>query len=176
MPRIPDREHRERRIGEQRIARADRVDQPIDETVDDEEAVEQLVVRVAAGQHAALAQLEDQQLATRRVVEVRGQRPNAGILVAERKARLALVRRDQVEALEVGDVAPAAGDLAVGDPETALGQRLDQFGMVRRLKMPWRKSLNTTASVGTFLIAPVISSSIWSEIERLSSVSTLSSR
>src|SRR4051812_50035863 len=86
------------------------------------------MVRIAARQHAALAQLEDEQPATRRIVEVRSQRTNAGILVAEGKARLALIGRDQIKALKVGDVAPAACDLAVRDPETALGQRLHQFG------------------------------------------------
>ena len=53
--RVPDREHRERCIGEQRIAGTNRIDQPIHETVDDEEAVERLMVRVAARQHAAFA-------------------------------------------------------------------------------------------------------------------------
>ena len=50
-------------------------------------------------------------------------------------------------------------------------------GMVRRLKMPWRKSLNTTASRLLGPDLPLASrSTISSEIERLSSVSTLSSR
>ena len=110
------RQHAQRRVGEQRVAGADRVDQAIDEAVDDEERV-----RAPGGRRA-------RQVSTPRrrasgsascicaaSIEARRQRPHAGILVAERKARLALVRRDQVEAAEVGDVAPAARDLAVGD-------------------------------------------------------------
>ena len=86
------------------------------------------MVGVAASEHAAFAELEDEQSATRRVKKVRGQRPNAGVLVAEGKTGLALIGRDQIKTLKVGDVAPTACDLAVRDPETALGQRLHQFG------------------------------------------------
>ena len=93
-------QHRQRRISQQRIAGADTVDQAFDKAVDDEERVERLMIAVAAGQHALVAELEDQRLALRRVVESSRQRPDAGILVAQRKPRLALVRRDQVEAVE----------------------------------------------------------------------------
>ena len=40
------RQHAQRRVGEQRVAGADGVDQAVDEAVDDEERVERLVVAV----------------------------------------------------------------------------------------------------------------------------------
>ena len=95
------RQHRQRRIGEQRVAGADRVDHASTKLSTTKKLSSDSCSLVAAGQHAALAELEDQQSCSRAcVVERRGQRPHAGILVAEREARLALVRRDQVEALE----------------------------------------------------------------------------
>ena len=45
MTSIAGRQHGKRRIGEQRVAGADRVDEPVDEAVDDEEAVERLMSR-----------------------------------------------------------------------------------------------------------------------------------
>ncbi len=49
----------------------------------------------------------------------------------------ALVRRDQVEALELEDVAPAAGHLAVGDAvDAGRNRRRSVRGIVPRLKMP----------------------------------------
>ena len=69
----------------------------------------------AAGEHAAIAELEDDGLALRLLVQVGGKRAHAGVLVGERKARFALVRRKQVETLEFENVAPAACHLAVGD-------------------------------------------------------------
>src|SRR6266571_7391996 len=84
------------------------------------------MISAAAGEHAALAELEHQRLAAGHVVERRGKRPDPGVLVAEREARLALVGRDEVEILEIGDVAPAARHLAVGDLEHLLRNRLDQ--------------------------------------------------
>ena len=87
------------------------------------------MVAVPAGQHALVAELEDQRLALRGVVELGRQRPDAGILVAQRKPRLALVRRDQIEAAEFGDIAPAARHLAVGDPVHAFaGSRRSASG------------------------------------------------
>ena len=49
-------------------------------------------------------------------------------------------------------------------------------GIVRRLNIPWRKSLNTTARAGVSRICLASCSTIASEIDRLSSVSTLSIR
>src|SRR3954471_3005164 len=86
------------------------------------------VISVAAGEHAALGQLEDQKLASCCVIDSRGKWPNAGVLVAECEPCLALVRRDEVEALKVGDVSPAAGNLAVRDTETTRWNRLHQLG------------------------------------------------
>ncbi len=63
------RQHGQRRIGQQRIAGADAVDQPVDEAVDDEERIERLMVAVLAGQHALVAEFQDQRLALRRVIE-----------------------------------------------------------------------------------------------------------
>ncbi len=120
-------QHGQRRIGQQRIAGAHRVDHPLDEAVDHEEAVERLVVarcwQVSTPRSPSLRISVLQSAAS---YSARRQRPDAGILVGEREARLALVRRDQVEALELGDVAPAAGDLAVGDLEHAVRDRRDQ--------------------------------------------------
>ena len=81
------------------------------------------MIAVPAREHAPVAELEDQRLALGRVVERRSERADAGILVAERKARLALVGRNKIETLEVGNVAPAARDLAVGHLVHALGNR-----------------------------------------------------
>ena len=61
-------------------------------------------------------------------MQLRSKRPHAGVLVGKRKARLALVGCDQVEALEIEDVAPPACNLAVGDPEGAGRQGADQLG------------------------------------------------
>src|SRR5262249_22379304 len=91
-------------------------------------AVMGFVVCAAAGEHAALGQLEDQKLAPCCVIDSRGQWPNAGILIAECEPRFALVRRDEVEALKIGDVSPPAGNLAAGDAGTTLGERLHQLG------------------------------------------------
>src|SRR3546814_18639301 len=44
-----------------------------------------------------------------------------GILIGKGEPRLALVRRDQVEPLELEDISPPAGDLAVGNPQGSLG-------------------------------------------------------
>src|SRR5262252_636277 len=125
--RVTDREHGKCSISEQRIAGTDRIDQPIDEAVDHKKAVMGFVVCTAAGEHAALAQLQDQKLAPGRVIDIGGEWPNAGILIAECEPRLALVRRDEVEALKIGDVAPAARNLAVGHAETTCRERLHQF-------------------------------------------------
>src|SRR4029079_19250819 len=54
------RQHAQRRVGEQRIASADAVDEAVDETVDDKERVERLVVTMPAGEHALVAELKDQ--------------------------------------------------------------------------------------------------------------------
>ena len=113
-------DHGERGIGEQRVAGADGVDHALDEAVDDEEGAQRVVLARPAGQHAAVAELEHEDAAGGEVVELRRERADAGILVGHREPRLALVGRDQVEALEVEDVAPAARHLAVGDAEGAL--------------------------------------------------------
>jgi hypothetical protein len=60
-----------------------------------------------------------------RIVQRGGERPDARVLVGQRKARFALVRRDQVETLEFGDVAPAARHLAVGH---LVAPRRDRLG------------------------------------------------
>src|SRR3546814_10506233 len=44
-----------------------------------------------------------------------------GILIGKGEPRLALVRRDQVEPLELEDISPSAGNLAVGNPQGSLG-------------------------------------------------------
>ena len=53
-------------------------------------------------------------------MDLRGQRPHAGVLVGQGEPRLPFVGGDEIEAFEVQDVAPAAGHLAVGDAEDAL--------------------------------------------------------
>src|SRR4029450_10691513 len=55
---------------------------------------------LAAGDEAALAELEDEIAAIGALVELLRERPHHAVLVAEREARLALVGRDHVEALE----------------------------------------------------------------------------
>ena len=80
----------ERRIGQQRIACADRIDEPVDEAVEHEEAVERLVFGAAAGQHAAVAQLEDQQSCTRPAsysAEASGRTPESWSPSAKRASR-----------------------------------------------------------------------------------------
>src|SRR5262249_7273075 len=74
---VTDREHGERSVSEQRVAGADRIHQPLHEAVDHEKAVMGFVVCAAAGEHAALGQLEDQKLAPCCVIDSRGQWPNA---------------------------------------------------------------------------------------------------
>ena len=113
-----------------------------------------LMVRVAARQHAALAQLEDEQPAARRIIEARSQRTNAGILVAEGKPRLALIGRDQIEALKSVMLPQRLATWLSATRKQPSGSACTSSGMVRRLKMPWRKSANTTASAGTFLDRP----------------------
>src|SRR6185437_10830725 len=56
------------------------------------------------------------------------QRTYAGVLIGEREARLALVRRQQIEAFEIENVAPAARYLAVGDAERARRDRVGEAG------------------------------------------------
>ena len=132
---------------------------------------------LAQVEHAAIAELQDQDLAVGLVVEPGGERADAGVLIAEREARLALVGRDQVEALEVGDVAPAAGDLAVGHLEDAARNRLDQ----RRDGAAVEDAVTEVAEDdgvgrGATALASMSWSTMASEIDRLSSVSTFSSR
>ncbi|CAB4699547.1 unannotated protein [freshwater metagenome] len=115
-------------IGQQRISGAHCIDDAINEGVDHEERVQRFVVAVEAGEHAALAEFEDQRLALGRIIQCRGQRANAGILIAEREARLPLVRRNQVEALEIDDVPPATGDLAIRDLEDVFRNGRHQAG------------------------------------------------
>ena len=79
-------QHCQRRIGEQRIARTDSVHEPIDEAIDDEEAIMRLVLDAAAGQHAAIAQLENEKFAVRLVVERRGEGTNSRILVRQARS------------------------------------------------------------------------------------------
>src|SRR5262249_44188105 len=95
--------------------------------VDDEETIQRFVIGIAACKHAALAQLEDEQLASRRIIEIRRERTNTRILIAESKTGLSLVRSDEIEALKVRYVSPAAGDLTVGNAEAGIGQCLHQL-------------------------------------------------
>jgi len=78
-------------------------------------------------------------------MQPRRQRPDARYPDRRARTSLALVRRDQIEALEFEILPPAAGDLAVPTVKAPCGMASIRCGMVRRLKMPWRKSLNTTA-------------------------------
>src|SRR5437764_1538398 len=64
----------------------------------------------------------------RRTVKVGSERANTGILIAESKTRLPLVRRDEIKILEVDNVAPTARYLTVGHPEAGRGQCLHEFG------------------------------------------------
>src|SRR5882672_2519185 len=130
------RELAERRVGEERIARADRVDDPLGEGIHHDVGIERLVFGAAAGQHPALAELENERLASRRIVQRRGERTHPGVLVAKSKPRLALVGGDQVEVLELGDVPPAARDLAVGDPEYSLRDRRYELGNSAAVEYP----------------------------------------
>src|SRR5215471_20845477 len=85
------------------------------------------VLDAAAGQHAPIAQLENEKLAVRLVVERRGEGANSRILVRKREPRLALVGRYQVETFELGDIAPATSNLAVGYAIAPIRNRLDEF-------------------------------------------------
>src|SRR5438105_15493177 len=73
------------------------------------------------GQRAALAQLQDEMTAARLLEQPQRERPDDGVLIAEREAGLALVRREQVEVRELQDVAPPVRDLAVGDTQGPAG-------------------------------------------------------
>jgi hypothetical protein len=85
------------------------------------------VVRTTACEHSSFTELEDEQPAARRIIKVGRERTNTGVLVAKCKPGLPLVRGDEIEALEVSDVAPTARHLTVGDTEAAIGQRLHQL-------------------------------------------------
>src|SRR5258706_14269700 len=110
------------------IARADRVDSALGEPSDNDVGIERLVLGAAASQHAALAQLQDERLAARGVIQCRGKRPHPGARVAEGKSRFALVGGDQVEIFEFGDVSPAARYLAVGNLEPPFRNGRYQLG------------------------------------------------
>src|SRR5437879_3762049 len=93
-----------------RFARTDRVYHAFGKRVDHNVGIERLVIGAAAGQHPALAELQDERLAACAVIQRGGERPHAGILVAEGESRFPLVRRDQVKILEYGDVSPARSE------------------------------------------------------------------
>src|SRR4030088_3122624 len=99
-------QHRKCRVCEQRVACPDGIDELVDKAVDHEIAVQRVVLLIATGQNAAFPELEDQELAARLVVDEGRKRANAGVLVANGETCLALVRCDQIEALEFSDVSP----------------------------------------------------------------------
>ena len=117
-----------RRIRQQRVAGADRDRRPLPAKLSMVKNERTLRVGRAVGDDPAVAHLEDQRLAAGPLVQLQRQRPDRRVLVAQREAGLPLVRRDQVEALEVEDVAPAAGHLAVGDAEARWGACWRQLG------------------------------------------------
>src|SRR5205823_5344102 len=79
--------------------------------------------RAAIGQDAALAELQDQVAAACALEESLRHRAHARVLVSEAEARLALVRRDEIEALKIQDIAPAVRHLTVGRAEHARSHR-----------------------------------------------------
>src|SRR6267143_3185966 len=71
------------------------------------------MVAIPAGEHATLAQLENQRLTFGGIVQRRCERTDAGILIRKRKSSFSLVRGNQIEALELRNVAPPAGHLTI---------------------------------------------------------------
>src|SRR5438046_10665757 len=61
-------------------------------------------------------------------MELERERAHDRVLVAKREARLALVGSDEVESLELEDVAPSGRDLTVGNPERSSGNRGSEMG------------------------------------------------
>src|ERR1700738_5515101 len=93
------------------------------EAVNDKEGARIVLFPAAAGEDTPVAELENDGFAIGLFVQLRRKRPHARVLVGEREPRLPLVRRNKVEALELEDITPAAGDLTVGNPEEAGGER-----------------------------------------------------
>src|ERR1700720_54656 len=90
-------------------------------TVNDKEGARIVLFPAAAGEDTAVAELENDGFAIGLFVQLRRKRPHARVLVGEREPRLPLVRRNKVEALELEDITPAAGDLTVGNAEDTGG-------------------------------------------------------
>src|SRR5262249_14656105 len=104
----------------------DRVHHPLDEAIDDKERPRVALLAGAARQQTAIAELEDQRLALRFCMQVRGKRTDASILIGERKAGFTLVRCQQIETFELQDVAPAARHLTVRDAKGATRNSLSE--------------------------------------------------
>src|SRR5712692_3653978 len=117
------RHHRKRRVSEERVAGADRIDHSAGEALDGEEGshVDRRIGTV--GNDPTVAQLENQRLAARAFVELQRERPHDRILVPECEAGFAFVWRDEIEILEFEDIPPPARHLAVCNPEYAGGNR-----------------------------------------------------
>src|SRR6267154_729126 len=100
------RDHRKRRVREERVAGTDRIDHSAGEAFNGEKrpVVDRRVGTV--GNDPTVAQLENQRLAARAPVELQRERPHDRILVPECKARFAFVWRDEIEVLEFEDIPP----------------------------------------------------------------------
>src|SRR5258708_39486386 len=110
------RHHRKRRVSEERVAGTDRIDHSAGEAFNGEKrpVVDRRVGTV--GNDPAIAQLENQRLAARALVELQRERPHDRILVPECEPGFALVRRDVMEILEVADLPPPAPHLPFPPP------------------------------------------------------------
>src|SRR5581483_11414649 len=78
------------------------------------------------GDQTLFAKLEDKGFAARLLVQLECQRPYDRVLIAERKARFALVGRQQVKVGKIEDISPAACDLAIGNFERSIWDCFDQ--------------------------------------------------
>ena len=111
------------------------------------------------------------------LVKIERQRTDSRVLVAESEAGFALVRCDQIEILELEDVAPAVGDLAVGHAHRA---RRDGLGELRDCDLVEDAVAEIAEDNDIHLmlgqLVALARSTSCSEMGRLSSLSTLSIR
>src|SRR5258708_3434992 len=96
------------------------------------------MVGTGARQHPALAKLEDKQSTFGLIIQPRCQWSNTGILVPQGKSGFAFVGRDQIKALEVGNIAPPRSDLTIGGTKPP-GSRRNQIRNGATIEDPMAK-------------------------------------